>query len=229
MIKLIRNYFSKGELLLWSASSLLVIISFLLFDRKNYLILSASLIGVTYLILNSKGNPSGQVLVIVFSLMYGVISYNFSYFGEMITYLGMTTPMAVLALISWLKNPYNGNRAEVKIGGIGKTEAACMMIMAAIVTVLFYFVLKAFNTANIIPSTLSVTTSFIAVYLTFRRDPFYAVAYAANDVILIILWTMASMSDSRYISVVVCFVVFFVNDIYSFFRWQELKKQQIEA
>ena len=105
MIKLIRNYFSKGELLLWSASSLLVIISFLLFDRKNYLILSASLIGVTYLILNSKGNPSGQVLVIVFSLMYGVISYNFSYFGEMITYLGMTTPMAVLALISWLKNP----------------------------------------------------------------------------------------------------------------------------
>ncbi|MCR4793600.1 MAG: nicotinamide mononucleotide transporter, partial [Ruminococcus sp.] len=110
MIKLIRNYFSKGELLLWSASSLLVIISFLLFDRKNYLILSASLIGVTYLILNSKGNPSGQVLVIVFSLMYGVISYNFSYFGEMITYLGMTTPMAVLALISWLKNPYNGNR-----------------------------------------------------------------------------------------------------------------------
>ena len=90
-------------------------------------------------------------------------------------------------------------------------------------------VLKAFNTANIIPSTLSVTTSFIAVYLTFRRDPFYAVAYAANDVILIILWTMASMSDSRYISVVVCFVVFFVNDIYSFFRWQELKKQQIGA
>lgn len=226
MIKSIKSYFSVGEVILWSVSSLLVIISFLLFDRENYLILSASLTGVTYLILNSKGNPAGQVLVIIFSLMYGIISYNFSYFGEMITYLGMTTPMAVLALISWLKNPYNGNRAQVKIGGIGKNEAVCMMIMAAIVTVLFYFVLKAFNTANIVPSTLSVTTSFIAVYLTFRRDPFYAIAYAANDITLIILWTMASVSDSRYISVVVCFAVFFVNDIYSFFRWQELKKHQ---
>ena len=229
MIKIIRRYFSIGEILLWSFSSVLVIVSFLLFDRENYLILSASLIGVTYLILNSKGNPTGQVLVIIFSLMYGIISYNFSYFGEMITYLGMTTPMAVLALISWLKNPYNGNRAEVRIGGIGKTEAACMMILAIVVTVLFYFILKAFNTANIIPSTLSVTTSFIAVYLTFRRDPFYAIAYAANDIVLIVLWIMASMSDSRYISVVVCFAVFFVNDIYSFFRWQELKKHQIEA
>ena len=27
--------------------------------------------------------------------MYGIISYAFAYYGEMITYLGMTMPMAV--------------------------------------------------------------------------------------------------------------------------------------
>lgn len=190
------------------------------------MILGASLIGVTYLILNAKGNPLGQVLVILFSILYGIISYRSSYYGEMVTYLGMTMPMAVFALISWLKNPYNGNRTEVAVGGIGKAETVFMIVLSALVTVVFYFILRAFHTANLLPSTLSVTTSFIAVYLTFRRDPFYAIAYTANDIVLIILWIMASLSDSRYISVAVCFAVFLLNDIYSFFCWQKMKKRQ---
>ncbi len=212
--------------MIWSISSILVIVSFILFDRSNLLILAASLIGVTYLILNAKGNPLGQVLVIIFSILYGIISYKFSYYGEMITYLGMTMPMAVFALISWLRNPFNGNMAEVTVGSIGKAETVFMIILSAAVTVVFYFILQMFHTANILPSTLSVTTSFIAVYLTLRRDPFYAIAYAANDIILIVLWILASLSDTRYISVVVCFAVFLFNDIYSFFCWQKMRKRQ---
>lgn len=228
MINRLREYFSNTGILIWSISSLLVIVSFFLFDRSNVLILSASLIGVTYLILNAKGNPLGQVLVILFSVLYGIISFTFTYYGEMITYLGMTMPMAVFALISWLRNPFNGNRAEVTVGTISKAETVFMLALSAIVTVPFYFILQAFHTANILPSTLSVTTSFLAVYLTFRRNPFYAIAYAANDIVLIVLWTLASLSDTRGISVVVCFAVFLFNDIYSFFCWQSMKKRQSE-
>ena len=181
MIKRIKDCFSKSELMLWSISTFLVLLSFVLFDRSNYLTLCASLIGVTYLILNAKGNPIGQVLVILFSMMYGIISYKFSYYGEMITYLGMTMPMAVFALISWLKNPFNGNRSEVTVNNISKAEIAFIFVLALIVTIPFYFILQTFHTANIIPSTLSVTTSFLAVFLTFRRSPYYAIAYSAND------------------------------------------------
>lgn len=229
MINRLREYFSKTEIMIWSISSILVIVSFLLFDRSNFLILSASLIGVTYLILNAKGNPLGQVLVILFSVFYGIISFKFSYYGEMVTYLGMTMPMAVFALISWLRNPFNGNRSEVTVGSISKAETVFMIVLSALVTILFYFILQAFNTANILPSTMSVTTSFLAVYLTFRRNPFYAIAYAANDIVLIVLWILASLSDTRYISVVVCFAVFLFNDIYSFFCWQKMKKRQSEV
>lgn len=134
--------------------------------------------------------------------------------------------MAVFALISWLRNPFNGNIAEVRVNSISKSETVFMFVLSTIVTIVFYFILQMFHTANIIPSTLSVTTSFIAVYLTFRRSPFYAIAYSANDIVLIILWIMASITDTRYISVVVCFAVFLVNDIYSFFSWQKMKKRQ---
>lgn len=222
----VKNYFSKGEIALWVSSVLMIIIAFCVFDRTNYMTLCASLIGVTSLIFNAKGNPFGQLLMVVFSLLYGIISYTFSYYGEMITYLGMTMPMAVFALISWLKNPYNGNKAEVKVNDISKKENIYMWIGTFVITFIFYFILEYFNTSNIIPSTLSVTTSFLAVYLTFRRSPYFALAYATNDIVLIVLWVLASMSDIKYISVVVCFIAFFVNDIYDFISWRKMKIRQ---
>lgn len=226
MLKKITHYFSKVEIILWLTSVLLVTVSFLIFDRENYLSLSAGLIGVTSLIVIAKGNPTGQVLMIIFSLLYGFISYSFSYYGEMITYLGMTMPMAFVALISWLKNPFKGNKAEVRVGTITKLEIIFMIVLTAAVTVLFYCILDFFRTANIIPSTVSVTTSFIAVYFTFRRIPYFAIAYAANDIVLIVLWTLASIEDIHYVSVAVCFTVFFINDIYGFYSWQKMKKRQ---
>ena len=90
------HYFTRGELALWGTSTALI--------------LALSLIGVTSLIFNAKGNPFGQLLMVCFSALYGIISFSCGYYGEMATYLGMTAPMAVFALVSWLRNPYQGNR-----------------------------------------------------------------------------------------------------------------------
>ncbi|MBO5410263.1 MAG: nicotinamide mononucleotide transporter, partial [Clostridia bacterium] len=172
------------------------------------------------------GNPFGQLLMVIFSILYGIISYSFAYYGEMATYLGMTGPMALFALISWLRNPYKGKRSVVAVNRISGKEVIFILVLTAVVTVLFYFILGYFNTANMLPSTLSVTTSFIAVYLTFRRSPWFALAYAANDIVLIVLWILAALQDISYVSVIVCFAVFLVNDLYGFFSWLKMEKSQ---
>ena len=219
-------YFTKGELALWLGSLALIVVAFCIWDRANYLTLAASLVGVTSLIFCAKGNPAGQVLIIVFAALYGIISWESAYYGEMITYVGMTAPMAVWALIVWLRHPYAGRRAEVKVNRLRAREYLLMALLAAAVTAAFYFILRALNTANLIPSTISVTTSFVAVYLTARRSPFYALGYAANDVVLIVLWSLAAVQDLSYLSVVICFVVFFVNDLYGFFNWMRMQRRQ---
>ena len=228
LIKSAVNYFSKGEILLWACSVGLIVASFCIFDRENFLTLAASLIGTTSLIFNAKGNPAGQLLMIVFSIIYGFISFTFAYYGEMLTYLCMTMPMAVFAFVSWVKNPYSEGSAEVKVNRITRRETVFMWIAAAVITLIFYFILSAFNTNNIIPSTISVTTSFVAVYLTFRRSPCYAIGYAANDLVLIVLWVLAVLEDISYVSVVVCFAAFLVNDIYGFISWNKMEKRQLE-
>ena len=220
------NYFTRFEIGLWLSSVIIIVATFFIFEDKDYLTLLASIIGATFLILNAKGNPLGQFLTIVFSILYGFISYKFSYYGEMLTYMGMTLPMSVFSLVTWLKNPYKDNKAEVKVNKLKGKDIRLMLICTAVVTVAFYFILKHFNTANLLPSTVSVTTSFIAAFLTFKRSPFFALGYATNDIVLIVLWVLATKEDISYISVVICFVVFLFNDLYGFFNWLRMQKRQ---
>lgn len=226
MIKKITDYFSKGELILWLSSVTLIIGCFLIFDRTNYITLINSLIGATSLIFIAKGNPVGQGLTIIFSLLYGYISYSCAYYGEMFTYLGMTAPMAVISLISWLKNPYQDSKSEVQVNRLKRSEIVFAFALSSVIMVVFYFILKAFNTANLLISTFSVFTSFLAVYLTFRRSSYYALAYATNDIVLIIMWSLAIIKDISYISVVICFVMFLANDLYGFYNWNRMYRRQ---
>lgn len=219
-------YFTAWELALWLSSLGVILCAYLVLGGGDGLGLWASLVGVTSLIFCAKGNPLGQGLMILFSLLYGWISLSCAYYGEMFTYLGMTLPMAVLSLIQWLRHPYAGQRAQVAVSRLRPGEWRLAAALAAAVTVIFFFLLRAFHTANLIPSTISVSTSFVAAYLTHRRSPWFALWYAANDVVLVVLWVLAAMEEAAYLSVVVCFVVFLVNDLYGFFSWRAMERRQ---
>lgn len=217
---------SKFERCLWGASVFMVVASAALSDKTDWLSLFGSLIGVTALIFVAKGDVLGQVLTVAFSLFYAVVSFTFSYYGEMATYLLMTMPIALLSVVSWIRNPYGEEKSQVKVNYLSAGQIRLLFLLGGIVTVLFYFILKSFHTNNLFFSTLSVLTSFLASSLMFKRSPFYALAYASNDVVLIILWILASMEDMKYLPMVVCFLVFLINDLYGYVNWIRMGKQQ---
>lgn len=216
----------KREWAIWIGSLVLITAAFLFSSHRDYLSLVASLVGVTALIFVAKGDPLGQALTVVFAVFYSIISIKFRYYGEMITYLGMTAPIAFSAMVSWLRHPYKQGENEVKVAHGGAKKWAVLLVLTAAVTAVFYFILRYFNTANLPISTVSVATSFIAASLTFLRSPLYGLGYAANDIVLIIMWIMATMEDSSYLPMIVCFSVFFINDCYGFLNWQRIRQRQ---
>ena len=227
--KSIKNYFTTTELILLSSSLFVTISSFLVFDRSNYITLIASVIGIFSLLLCAKGNPAGQCLIIVFSTLYGVISFSYKYYGEVITYALMTAPMAILSLISWLRNPYKKGVPEVKTEKLKKKDLLLLIVLTPPVSVMLFFILKHFGTENLTISTISVSTTFVAVFLTYKRSKFFTLAYAVNDVVLITLWTLATISSISYLSVVICFATFLANDIYGFISWRRMEKRQSKS
>ncbi len=217
---------TKREWCLWIGSLGIVLISNALTAEFDVLTLVAALIGVTSLIFAAKGNVWAQILMVIFSILYGIISFRFRYWGEMITYLGMTMPMSVWSTITWMKNPSKENGNEVEIQKLGWKHVIGLLLSGIVVTAVFYYILYRLNTPNIIFSTISIITSFLATSLTMLRSSYYAVGYAANDIVLIVLWVLASMENPVYIPVVVNFAIFFLNDMYGFISWKKRELRQ---
>lgn len=213
------------ERMLWLGSVVAIVVSCLLSGGGDWLSVVASLIGVTALIFVAKGYVLGQVLTVVFAVFYGIISFFFRYYWEMLTYLGMTAPMAVVSAVSWLRNPYAGTK-EVTVHRLTRGQIFWMVVLSVMSTAVFYVLLRALGNANLLFSTISVTTSFVASYLTYCRSPYYALGYGANDVVLIVLWVLATMKDRAYLPMVVCFVMFLANDLYGFWNWRRMARRQ---
>ena len=211
---------TRFEWCLWVVSMVVVAGAYLVAPVTEYITLAASLIGVTSLIFLAKGLLIGQVLVIVFSFLYGVVSYQNAYYGEVLTYVCMTAPMAIVALISWARHPYK-DTAEVEVAKVTAHQVVGLLLLSVVVTVVFYYILRELGTANIWVSTLSVTTSFVAVGLTALRSPYYAIGYALNDLVLIVLWVMVAN-----VPMAMCFVMFLANDLYGFINWRRMSRRQ---
>ncbi len=217
----------KSEWCLWILSLAAITVGFLSVSEKDYFTLSASLIGVTALIFVAKGDPLGQAMTVVFSVLYSIISLTFRYYGEMITYLGMTAPIALLATISWFRHPHREGENEVRVTSVSPRKWVILIVLTALVTFAFYFVLKAFHTNHLAISTVSIATSFLASALTFLRSSWYGLGYGANDLVLVTMWILATMENPSYLPMVICFAVFFVNDCYGFFNWQRIRRRQL--
>lgn len=216
---------TKFEWFLWLFSLAGVLICSILSPDFHLIGTLASLLGVTSLIFIAKGKWQGQILIVIFATMYGIVSFEQRYFGEMITYLCMTLPMAVVCLVSWFRHPYR-ETAEVQITSLRPKHLAVLIPLCGGISVGLYFLLGALGTQNLLISTLSVTTSFFAASLTFLRTPYFALAYAGNDVVLITMWLLVAVREPAYFSVVICFAVFLVNDLYSFFNWMKMRRRQ---
>lgn len=172
----IRNPFKNltvFEWCLWVFSLTAIVSSFLISHfiagYDDYANLAVSLIGVTSLIFAARGDVFGMMLMIAFSLIYAFVSFMTKYYGETIIYTCMQLPCAITSLVSWFRHPSEKGTAEVKVGKFSKKHIFIMVPLVAGVTCAFYFILRAFGTANLIPGTISVATSLTALYLMILR------------------------------------------------------------
>ena len=221
--------FTRNEWILWIASLALVLISNLTSPDPDLITLSAALIGVTSLVLAAKGSVWAQILMVVFSILYGILSFRFRYWGEMLTYLGMSLPMAVWSAVTWRRNTAHEAGSAVAIRRLTGHDLALLVLATAAVTALFGWLLAALDTPNLGFSILSVATSFLAAALTMLRSSYYGLGYAANDIVLVVLWVLASCEDPAYIPVAVNFGIFLFHDFYGFLSWKKRERHMAQT
>lgn len=215
------------EICLITVSLLVAFVSFLFAQEKSYLSLIGTLFGIITCFAYSKVWVIAPMVGCVNNILYIILSFTQRFYGEAIIYLFLQMPIVIYQIVDYLKNKNKDDQTVVNVNKVGKKEYLLMIPVILVLTVGFYFLLKALNTNELIISTFSLVTSLIASYLMLRRSPYYAIGYLLNDVVLIVLWSMTIASSGlTYLPTLIGFVVFMANDIYGFINWKIQEKKQ---
>ena len=193
--------------------------------RGTWIDLGYSLLYFWTALLLAKGKYSCYIVGIISTFFYAFVSYSNSYYGEVIIAMCCTLPLMIIGLVNWLRHQDNTNTVIIK--EITKKELVLVLLSQVVMFFGYYYLLKAFNTNNLLVSTFSVVASVIATYLTARRCEHGFIGFIINDLILIILWSIPVINgELNIIPVLICPVLLLINDIYGAYNWRRIKYNQ---
>ena len=194
--------------------------------KGTWIDLGYSLLYFWTALLLAKGKYSCYIVGIISTFFYAYVSYGNSYYGEVIIAMCCTLPLMIVGLVNWLRHQDNTNTVIIK--EITKKELILVLLSQVVMFFGYYYLLKAFNTSNLLVSTFSVMASIIATYLTARRCEHGFIGFIINDIILIVLWGIPVFNgELNIIPVLICPVLLLINDIYGVYNWKRIKNNQL--
>ena len=209
-----------------SLGSIFVIILVGIIFKSDLLTTSCSVVGVITAFLHAKGKNLGQVFGLIITFLYSIVSYKNKYYGEVLIYVVMMLPMYVLGIITWAKHK-NTKTNSVEVNTIKKKEWITILFLSIFIYIGIYYLLKQFNTNELLISTTSVLMSLLAMYFQVRRSKHSFSFYLINDIILMMLWGIPVIKGNLLLfPMFINPIINFISDIYGLYNWKRMEKIQ---
>lgn len=221
---MLKDWTKFEKLLLCGSISVITVLAIIF--KSNVLTTVASIFGVLTALFIVKGKTIGQAFGVASAILYSILSFRNKFYGEVIIYLSLILPLNVMGVISWIKHQSKSTNT-VEVNKVSKKEWILLSITSVFVFIGLYFLLKYFNTEELIVSTISVISSLYAIYLQVRRSRYSFYFYIANDIVLFVLWGIPVIKGSLLLlPMLVNPVINFINDSYGVYNWKKLEEKQ---
>jgi len=212
------------EKILLFGSMLTIVIVGIIF-KSDLLILSCSLIWALTALLIAKGNNLCRLFGILADTLYSILSFKNQFYGEVLVHV-IFLIMDIIWVISWIHHK-NIETNFVKINNIKRKEWTIAAFVFLFLLVWMYYLLKFFNTNELIISTISVVLTLYALYFLVRRSKYSLVFYLFCDVTLILLWGIyVFQGNIELVPIFLNSIILFVNDSYGVYNRRKVEKLQ---
>ena len=197
--------------------------------KSDMLSTFCSILCIITALLVAKGKNLGQVFGVIITVVYSIVSFRNGFYGEIIIYVFMMLPMYIIGIVSWTRHR-DKKTNTVEVNAIGKKEWLLVSLISIGAFMGIYFLLKSFDTNELVVSTVSVVASLFAIYLQIRRSRFSFYFYIINDLILIVLWGIPVIAGNLLILPMVFNpAINLINDSYGVYNWKRLEKRQTKG
>ena len=201
--------------------SIILILGLGIYLECGFLEIIVPFIGFFSAINQAKGYVVGQIFGVLLALLYSIMSYNNQYYGEVLIYLLVILPLYISGVYTWLKNK-DKNDETVKQNTINKKEWNILLFINIILFIGLYFLLKYFNTSNLLVSTISMNINLTATYLLVRRSRYSFLFYLINAFILLTLWGIPLLNGNiELLPMVFNAMLLLANNLYGLYSWSK--------
>lgn len=209
----------KTAEVIWFAFCVFSTIIASLVSKSDVCGLIAAVTGIFYTLLAGKGKVSCYLFGIVNSLLYGLISFKFKLYGEVMLNLGWYFPMMFIGLFFWGKN-LSGNQIirKTKLGLKGKI--ICYLLTLAGICI-YAIILKRMNDSQPWIDSATTVLSITAMILTVKRCADQWILWTIVNILSVWMW----FRNGESMAILFMWLVALANGLIFYFQWyKDIKK-----
>ncbi len=218
--------FIKSELSGWKkweigwmffCTAAIVVLSVILKD--NLLGIISALTGTWYALWAGKGKVSCYFFGIINSFGYGLISYKYHLFGEVMLNWGYYFPMMFVGLFFWKKHLNTKQEIfKTKLNFKGR----CILLAASVAGVIIYgTLLKVIGGRTPGLDSLTTVLSVAAMIMTVRRCVEQWFLWTVVNVASIVMWLRVYMQEGGAMASLLMWCIALANGIIFYYQWSK--------
>lgn len=227
--------FLKGELsnwrpweVIWLLSSIAVIVGLSVYWQDTLMGVLSSTTGVICVVLTGKGKLSAYIFGLVNSVLYAIIAYQATYYGETMLNGLYYVPMQFVGFYVWSKN-MNPQTQEVEKRRMNWIQRLLLVLSIGGATVAYGFVLKHLGDAMPFVDSFTTVSSVIAMIISIKMFAEQWWIWLAVNVFSVYMWAVSFMDGSDNIATLLMWVVYLGNAVIMLIKWEKEAKSEKKA
>lgn len=228
MIKNELSGWKKWEVI-WLTTAVIIIMGLSIYWGDSAMGIISSITGVACVVLTGKGKLSAYLFGLINCVLYSIISYKASLYGETMLNALYYIPMQFVGFYVWNKH-INPETNEVKKKRMNVSNFSVLVLAIAAATFLYGIFLKYLGDAMPFVDSFTTVASVAAMIVSVKMYAEQWWIWVAVDVLSIYMWWNDFMSGSDNIATLLMWAVYLVNAIIMLVKWEnEAKENKMEC
>ncbi len=216
----------KKDEICWLSAAVTIIAALSMYWGDSPMGIISSTTGVACVVFTGKGKLSAYLFGLINCVLYAIISFKASLYGETMLNVIYYVPMQFVGFITWNKN-MNTATGSVKKRKMTGSQRIYMLALIGICTVIYGVILRYLG--DIIPFIDSFTTiaSVFAMIISVKMYVEQWYIWIAVNVMSVIMWMIAFANGNDSMATLLMWIVYLFNSAIMCLKWErEVRKEQ---
>ncbi len=204
----------------WLLVACAVIVGLSVYWQDTLMGIVSSTTGVACVVCTGKGKLSAYIFGLVNSILYAIIAFQATLYGETMLNALYYVPMQFVGFYVWSKN-MNSETHEVEKRHMKNSGRVLMVLGIAVATLAYGFLLKYLGDAMPFVDSFTTVSSVVAMIVSVRMFAEQWWIWIAVDVFTVYMWACNFAAGNDNMATLLMWIVYLGNAIIMCIRWEK--------